>query len=972
MSQALTLSFQFGTATLLPTATVTSSFDKPPPSVLVLSPIPQVDKVLSDVPFFCTGVLAFAMIIFSLATRRLNQPLSYIVSSAIAAFIGGVVDLAAVLNTTSSNFFALLVAREMAYAASVGLRFLFFWVFAGRRPEIEVISLPPLSPRAAAERPTRDDNSTPSSKTHSASWARLGLAGVAVQYTTFFACFMIMILQTIWRFGALFKLSKFIALYRADAWMEIAISVVFIAKLCTNAYLSSRRPWWKIWRTTGPLVFALLVQAGVPIGNLIVVRFSECCLGRLLQALEIYIVLVTLLISVFLDAPSHRLRPGNLATSYRTRTSSFQGLAIRNSFRPFRASLVNSLASPNNNAGPSNSLSPTKPPTIRQTTAERFTNWVAARVSGDKNSDDQVRLWDQTRINTDVEKGGSPELKTASDDLSPLASKEQKVSYGNVSPQVVTLTSVADRMTGAGPAMSVRPSIVRTVKTTKEAVPMKAPSKRSSYSVDEGRPSITRVESLRSSIEIPQAPVERTESPIYGLDGIIRNLASRNALLEMSSPAPETMLPDVEHSPALTESTVPSLASPNRDSLARQQRELEQSVRSLQLFSPTATVASTITAKPRRNSVFLEQPAPVPELPKTKPAPGSRPATGNRSTPSTANGESISASLNSEFSLLSNFPSPPAALKAFMMETTSEKSEPRTSLEWDSRSSSAAQPREPPSEPVAGPSKPTATPRPARTRRLLDEVMSPVDSINVDDIPFTLVPPRMPAVASETHQRQMSLQSTRGSDFSIKFDGSKSHVDDGGRRLDVTSFIGGFSKTDGVPHSPSHARQDSDKSGKTMHSSTILEEDEVRTSTDVEAITTKTAVRRTSTIARARLVDRNSMANSRTAESDRFSEDSIRPEQSAIPASTTVATPPAVASPSRRQANALPFSPRPPASTTGRTVAQAPLSKARNPGLQISSPIMPTEPSKSFERPRPPPLALGALPKKPSSDALRK
>lgn len=187
-----------------------------------------------------------------------DRPFAYIIASAVVAFIGSVIDLAAIINSSTSNLFALLVAREMSYAASIGLRFIFFWTYAGRRPQFEAVNIL-----------NADVSSTPSTRTHSASWNRWGIPGIILQYTAYLGCFMILTLQTIWRFGALFKLSRFTAEYHADSIVELAIGGLLILKFLSTAYYSSRSGRL-IWRTIGPAIVALWIQKGVAIGNIIV------------------------------------------------------------------------------------------------------------------------------------------------------------------------------------------------------------------------------------------------------------------------------------------------------------------------------------------------------------------------------------------------------------------------------------------------------------------------------------------------------------------------------------------------------------------------------------------------------------------------------------------------------------------------------------------------------------------------------
>ncbi|KAG9001107.1 hypothetical protein FRB90_011680 [Tulasnella sp. 427] len=214
------------------------------------------------------------------------------------------------------------------------------------------------------------------------------------------------------------------------------------------------------------------------------------------------------------------------------------------------------------------------------------------------------------------------------------------------------------------------------------------------------------------------------------------------------------------------------------------------------------------------------------------------------------------------------------------------------------------------------------------------------DSLLVDDIPFTLVPPRMPAAMAESGRaRQESFPSTtRGSDVSNLFAGQlrtpTQDVQEG--RINVTSFIG----------AAAHVRQDSDRS---LGVSSVIQEEEERRSaysTDGETVVV-TTLRRGNSL-RAQLVDQASLTSS--------------PSATSTPGRT---------SPTSRLANALPTNPRPPASSTGRTVAVGlggsassnkptatqPL-RVRKPGVQISVPFPQDDAPMDFDRPRPPPPAI--------------
>jgi len=278
-------------------------------------------------------------------------------------------------------------------------------------------------------------------------------------------------------------------------------------------------------------------------------------------------------------------------------------------------------------------------------------------------------------------------------------------------------------------------------------------------------------------------------------------------------------------------------------------------------------------------------------------------------------------------------------LKDILMETESTMG--RGTPEWDERYSFVPRLR---------------SEAPSRSSPSPPQVIVPPHgrSISVDDVPFSLVPPRMPAAAQESHQRQLSFPSTtRGSDMSALFDQASPTLrlarPADGKRIDVTSFIGGLSRPIVSPAAAAtHVRQESDKSKRTIRSSVIAEEGEMTSSAPPSSaeVAAVLDVNRYSGSARARLID---AVREMGAESPL----GLPYDESPLKSSMTITEPRPVA---RRQVNALPVNPRP---AGNRSASSSPVQRLKGAAIQISSPVLQTaEESKSFERPRPPPLVL--------------
>lgn len=181
--------------------------------------------------------------------------------SIFVAFIGAILDLAQVLArgkrsaTAVQNvnpFLALMIAREIAYALSFGLRFLFFWGF---------VACPPLG---QSDR-EKDDM-------HSGSWGRWGITGHFLRWTLLIATVAITALQVILRVYT--PLQQVTALFSAEGALESSVSAIFILKIFLNMYLAALDSYGTMSRLRlllryAPALFALFLSAGIGVGNVL-------------------------------------------------------------------------------------------------------------------------------------------------------------------------------------------------------------------------------------------------------------------------------------------------------------------------------------------------------------------------------------------------------------------------------------------------------------------------------------------------------------------------------------------------------------------------------------------------------------------------------------------------------------------------------------------------------------------------------
>lgn len=179
----------------------------------------------------------------------------YLLASVLLTFFAALTDLALLYvlhvystDTPSQRSISSLTAiREVLYSIASGLRFLFYWVFVSRPPLCEQDSARFLS-------------------LHSGSWLRWGIMGSILRWTTLTASLSVLVLQALWR--TVHRLHEFGPVYDIEGAVEITTSAIFIVKLFLNVLLvevSSRRQ--TLWQYSSVL-FALLINMGIGIGNL--------------------------------------------------------------------------------------------------------------------------------------------------------------------------------------------------------------------------------------------------------------------------------------------------------------------------------------------------------------------------------------------------------------------------------------------------------------------------------------------------------------------------------------------------------------------------------------------------------------------------------------------------------------------------------------------------------------------------------
>lgn len=392
------------------------------------------------------------------------------------------------------------------------------------------------------------------------------------------------------------------------------------------------------------------------------VKFTETILGRFLQGVNFYLLVLSSLLTLFM--PPWGSRSGRIPP--------FRPLSPKSTASPFNV-IPPDVSTPDLSAVQPRFGSPmvSCPQTDIPSSAANISGWLATqrqRLSslslsrrGDSQVDINIQLWKQSRAER-----GLTQWENASKDSDVFG----KV-YGDPD-------SYLGSSTVQFPAVG-KPKL-------------EAPR----Y----GRGLIKSLSSRYSNIDLPTVQnVDRrswqVDSPVFGLNGIVRPSTGESAVRSQGSV---------------------TITGPDRSSdiseLFRKQEELDNSIAALKLLKSSSDLPSS---------------------------PGSSKQSAEPST------------TRSEFSL-SNFPNPP----------------------WETATDpyNAGEPRR----------SPSPVPESKHTR------LKP-PSISVDNVPFELIPPRMPASTME-HSRTTSLPISETADSEILMSARTQRFDSQGTQYDVTSFIG--------------------------------------------------------------------------------------------------------------------------------------------------------------------------------------
>lgn len=327
------------------------------------------------------------------------------------------------------------------------------------------------------------------------------------------------------------------------------------------------------------------------------VAFSESILGRFLQAVDLYILILFVLIYAFYNA---QVKTSRSVRGRRLLTSSFEGLPEKAPQSVFRVTpppvpdLDEILVIGGTPSSQSQNQDSERRPS-RVSVASRLSSWMMSRrISRRRLSSDQQQLWDQDG----AERGNSPArnqqpagVSPSFDMLSPRVDQADQIGNASTSkprimiPEPTETTSRWTMSTVATPTVTRQNTAFKKETNERDTVLSKSsaefpPRVRSSrpftsfsFSSYYGVESSTRP---LSPLDMPPYP-RGADSPVYGLNGIIERAQNQQL------PRPR----------ANRRSTLTSF-----DELLRQQTELDKSIAALRLFSPRDSINSLVTIKP--------------------------------------------------------------------------------------------------------------------------------------------------------------------------------------------------------------------------------------------------------------------------------------------------------------------------------------------------------------------------------------
>jgi hypothetical protein len=227
----------------------------------------QADRTFTrlSLALFASVLLAFVAVIFDLAQLLARGGASRAVSGTDPSIVQGFVAV-----------------RELCLALSLSLRFTWFSAFIVRTPR-------GLEPQEGV--------STNSSNPGPFSWRRVGVAGLVIKWILLVTVATLFGLQVTWRMVQGFSYSG--PVYFTSVGLEFVLVVIIGGKAIVNFVVAKRDQRWSLLRSYAIPLLALILEFVVAAGDLGVFPFSETVLGRFLQGVEMYLLLLWTMANAF-------------------------------------------------------------------------------------------------------------------------------------------------------------------------------------------------------------------------------------------------------------------------------------------------------------------------------------------------------------------------------------------------------------------------------------------------------------------------------------------------------------------------------------------------------------------------------------------------------------------------------------------------------------------------------------------------
>ncbi|KJA29267.1 hypothetical protein HYPSUDRAFT_504840 [Hypholoma sublateritium FD-334 SS-4] len=267
------------------------------PTSVTLSGEDAISAILSDIPLFCVGLMGIGVFTFLFMTKQVRIPLICLYGASFLAFVAATLDLSQVLirrqqstTVTLGTIAGFITAREVFLSLSVFFLDLFFWYLVAHCPRGELIgNTNGLSTKKSRARPSM----------HSASWNRWGIVGLVLKYGSLAALLSVPLLSLVWRLMPTQR--AYSSTYIAQSIIQTTIMGIFLLKLLLNVSISPQTHWWRALLGYTIPIISLLIGISLAVGDTVLFSFTETALGRFLQAVEVYLLIVRSLFNAYYD-----------------------------------------------------------------------------------------------------------------------------------------------------------------------------------------------------------------------------------------------------------------------------------------------------------------------------------------------------------------------------------------------------------------------------------------------------------------------------------------------------------------------------------------------------------------------------------------------------------------------------------------------------------------------------------------------